>query len=131
MLYSFDHIYLLIRKYIYIKSVYQLVLPFADEIAAPVVESLADCVGSAQYCAHVDHESPEIFISWHHLDQQTSYVVIEMQDAWLISRFIGTAMVGVLIGIEVADDSLMIPSGYQIDMIVIAPEIILSHIGFL
>ena len=75
----------------------------------------------------MDHKHKEILVSRFHLHHQPPNMIIKMNDPRLL-RLIHISMVSILIGIEIANHPLMVPSWHYINMIAITSVHCLYHL---
>jgi hypothetical protein len=66
----------------------------------------------------MDHKHKEILSQWFDLDNESSDLIIEMNNGGLVHGGVGVFSEGVLIGVVAIDGGLMVPGGDDIDVIV-------------
>lgn len=82
---------------------------------------MGDCVGAAQDGAEVDEEDEEVLTSWGYLDYQATDCVVEVDHGRLVVHIVCVFFVGVLVGVVIVDCALVVPSWYDVQMVMDRP----------
>lgn len=74
----------------------------------------------------MDEEDEEVLASWGYLDYQATDCVVEVDYGRLVVHVVCVFFVGVLVGVVIADCALVVPSWYDVQMVMDRPTALIN-----
>lgn len=108
-------------------SLNKLILKLAGEVAEQVVDPMTEGKGPSDDGAEMDKKHPQVLIPGFDFHDESSDLVVEMQDSRLIGRLKSVFLISILICIVIANCALVVPSRDDIDMVVQGLVLSLNH----